>query len=257
MYTDSPQTLEITDVRTAVLRKIEEMIISGQIPANKKIQEEEIAGALGVSRTPVRDALHRLEETGMVQRIPRRGTFVRQIDPNEVEEIYTIRALLEGNAVRKAAENRTDNDLEVLRQITAQMKQALERGKMRDLVALNEQFHEWIAGFSGPLTKSLVSRFSYRISRYRAVAMTHNHRDQEAYSEHRRILAAIEKQSADDAEHEIIRHTSNGLRAIKGLFERYGPELPDAGFLERRLRSFGYSAGDDQQQAGGQPRGQS
>ena len=94
MRSEKIMELEYTDLRNAVYKKLEEMILSGEIKPKEKILENELAKKLGVSRTPIREALNKLEQKNLVVRIPHKGTYVREISLDEVEEIYIIRGLL-------------------------------------------------------------------------------------------------------------------------------------------------------------------
>src|SRR5687768_11444608 len=86
---------------------IREAIMDGRLEPGARLKEERLAQDLGISRTPVREALQRLNTEGLVQARPNRGTFVRAYEPAELDELYELRALLEGHAARRAAERLT------------------------------------------------------------------------------------------------------------------------------------------------------
>ena len=116
-----------------------EQIRSGTIRPGARLTETELAARLGVSRTPVREAIRRLEADGLVDHQPRSGAVVRQLAYPEIMELYEMRTVLEGTAARLSARAASPMELEALRSINAEMARAVEDAAR--LVRLNRQFH--------------------------------------------------------------------------------------------------------------------
>lgn len=130
---------------TLAHRELKRQIVSGEIAAGAKLNEGDIAAALGVSRGPVREAFLALDQAGLVRVEKNRGVFVRQVSLEEADEIYEVRAALEGLIGRLAARNIDPSQKLQLRAIIKKMK-ALERArKSEPYFALNVEFHDVLA----------------------------------------------------------------------------------------------------------------
>ena len=126
-------------------RELERQIISGEIAAGTKLNEADIAGLLGVSRGPVREAFRALDQAGLVRVEKNRGVFVRQVSLAEANEIYEVRAVLEGLIGRLAAKRIDAEQLEQLRGIVKKMAAHDRSRKAESYFALNVEFHELLA----------------------------------------------------------------------------------------------------------------
>ena len=132
-----PRTLK-EDV-TNVLRQ---MIIDGELAPDAELNQVGIANQLGVSRGPVREALGQLEQEGLVHSIPYKGVFVTSLTRRHVEELYSVRIVLETLAVERAIDRITEEDLANLNQIVEEMSVAAKAQNLQRLVGLDLEFHE-------------------------------------------------------------------------------------------------------------------
>ncbi len=137
-----------------------EEILMGRFGPGARITENEIAKAAAVSRTPVREALRRLEAEGLIQFVPNQGAFVRQLSMNEARHIFELRARLESYAARLAAENADERQARELSRLAEQQLHVSEtrrRGYLRRVAELNERFHELLlaAARSEPLRSAM------------------------------------------------------------------------------------------------------
>jgi DNA-binding GntR family transcriptional regulator len=126
------------DVETYVL----ELIRSGDVRPGERISEAEIARRLGISRTPVREAVARLLRDGVLEHAPRRGVFVPQPSAAQIEEVISLRAVLEGFAARRACTRLTPAELEQLRTVVEDGAQAARRGDWLTMEEKNAEFHD-------------------------------------------------------------------------------------------------------------------
>ena len=132
-----------------VQREVERMIVSGDIEAGARINEQHLARRLGVSRGPVREALRALERTGLVQSIANLGTFVRKVGIEEASEMYDMRAVVFGFACARLAERATEEQKEGLKALVREMDQAIEGPDPSGYYRLNLRFHDLIMEFAG------------------------------------------------------------------------------------------------------------
>jgi len=133
---------------TAAADLIREAIVDGRVSPGHRLKEEELAQQLGISRTPVREALLVLQAEGLVEAAPNRGSAVRAYDRRDLEEMYELRALLEGHAARRAASHRTEAHLDDLRASCERFATLLDDCHVPSLVGENTSFHETILAAS-------------------------------------------------------------------------------------------------------------
>lgn len=129
--------------------QIRELIISGRIDPGAHINENQLADMLEISRAPVREACRQLEKEGLVEITKNKGTFVKNIPPQEAVEIYEIRAALESLAVEKAAENADQSDLSLLERCVDELKAAAESKNVKAHFSAAIHFHQIISTISG------------------------------------------------------------------------------------------------------------
>ncbi len=201
---DLDQSLRPLQSETAYLRLCDE-IRSGALKPGARLTETEIAERLSISRTPVREAIRRLEAEGLVEHQPRTGAVVREIDYSETMELYEMRAVLEGTSARLAARAASPMELEELGAINSEMQAAI--ADPRALARLNRQFHT-------RLLDAARNRFLLRsmgaVNRTLTIlgpsAMEQVERAQEAVAEHRAVLDALIARDGERAEAAMRRH---------------------------------------------------
>lgn len=201
-----------------IVEDLEQKIIAGTLKPGQRIIEEALCKAYGVSRSPVREAFQILESQGFVVREPRRGISVATITPREAEQIYRIRASLEGLAMSLAVHGQTPKLLKKLKQMHQQMLQAAAMDNPAAYKRLNQGFHELVINACGsPRLIQLIRSFDKQTLRYR-LAVTHSPRWMTSSAQiHARIIAAFEAADAEAAER--IRR-----QAILGQIEQF-PEI--------------------------------
>ena len=152
---DAPQALAAIELRrtqslTAIVSKeLERMILSGEIKAGERLNEQVLATRLGVSRGPVREATRALERAGLVTVMVNQGVFVRQIGFDEAVEIYDVRAVVFGFACQRLAGRLSDAQAAELSELIAGMDEAMGRGDSKTYYELNLRFHDAIMTFAG------------------------------------------------------------------------------------------------------------
>jgi len=193
---------------TTVYRSLVDKLRSGLLEPGTRIREEDIAAELGVSRTPVREALARFQARGLAEATSY-GLVVTKLDRRQVNEVYAMRAVLEGSAARFAAENASAADLEAIRHAAATFDSQMDATA---LARANTLFHESIyqAARSDYLLRmlkdlndslALLPRTTFQIAE----------RSSEVRHEHAAIVSAIESRNADQAEHAAREHIHKAL----------------------------------------------
>lgn len=181
-----------------VFRALRDAIQEGRLPQGERLREEEVARRLGVSRTPVREALRRLEARGLVQEAPGRGLVVVELNKRQVIELYAMRKILEGAAARFAAQHASPGEGELLRRLAADCRDAPTPPKMAQS---NRAFHRAIyeAAHNRYLLQAL-SDLSDALALLPSTTFQERGRAQSAYVEHMKITEAIIAHDADAAE---------------------------------------------------------
>ncbi len=196
-------------------------IISGDIPAGARLNERQLADELGVSTTPLKEALRRLETEGLVATEPRRGVRVT-FDAGQAEEMALARAALEGMIARMAAQRIDNRSAGELERTIGQMTAATGAGDVEQLIALNEQFHDAIHVISGCryIQRLLVGQRVY-VHTARALILGDADERARALAEHRAIFEALANRDPDAAERAMRDHVVRSARQhVKIVFER-------------------------------------
>ena len=208
-----------TPVRTQVFRQLEKAILDGDLAPGTSLTEVKLSQELGVSRTPIREALMQLELEGLVKTTHNKGAVVVGISGGDVNDIYLIRTRIEGLAARRAAENISEEELSDLREIVELQEFYLGRGDSLQVGNLDQRFHEIVyeGSRSRPL-KQMLSLFHNYIQKARATSVRRG-RAQASTEEHRAILTALENHDGDAAERLMGVHVENARKSFFELME--------------------------------------
>ena len=196
-------------------------MVNGRYKEHEELKEIRIGKELGVSRTPVREALRQLELEGLVQIIPNRGAFVTGIQENDVRDIYAIRALLEGLCARWATEREENVYLAEFH---------AGKGHMEQMAELDNQFHHILYDACGSkmLEHQLIDYHSY-VMRIRRKTLSTIERSTASNKEHRAIMEAIRAGKADLAERLASEHMKNAYENMvkNRLYDIYKKDMED------------------------------
>lgn len=195
---------EVTDrfsLRGRVFHKIREDILSGRYREHEELKEATLGEELGVSRTPVREALRQLELEGLVTIVPNKGAYVTGITPKDIRDIYTIRSYLEGLCARWATEHITEKQLDELEEIVYLAEYNARKEKHEQLFEQDGRFHRILYEASGSkILIHVLSDFHNYVQQIRKTAYTSGDRSIRSVEEHKQILNAIRDKDADRAE---------------------------------------------------------
>jgi DNA-binding GntR family transcriptional regulator len=201
-----------------VANLVRDMILDGRLPAGERINEVRLSGELGVSRTPLREALSRLVNEGALQDLPRRGFFVRPLTAEEVRNIYPIRGILDPTALRLAGVPSGD----AMARLTKMNRELAACTDPVEIVRLDDRFHlELIAGCPNPVLVELIRQFMWRTRRYELGLQQRSVGMKGAVAAHQRILAALKRGDLDHACRELEGNMMRGQDPVlKWLAER-------------------------------------
>lgn len=203
----------------AVYVTLREAIVSGRLQPGERLGEEHLARSFGVSRTPVREAIRRLESENLASREGRRGAVVGGIGAYEVQDVYAVRAALDGLAARLAAARAYPADHARLRWLNDRLAEAAARHDVEVIAELSVQFHDALCEAAH---NAMLLRFARQIHdsirRFRDAPLSFDGRAEEAVAEHRRVLEAIEGGDAELAE-ELARKHMNQAGAFRRAVE--------------------------------------
>jgi DNA-binding GntR family transcriptional regulator len=203
-------------------RRLLEDIRSGTLSPGARLRETELAERLGISRTPVREAIRQLETDGLVIHLPRQGATIRSLDHAEVVELYEMRAVLEGTAARLAARAASDIELTELAALNSELESAPVGAAAREL---NRVFHRTLidAARNRFLIKSM-SALQKTLLILGPTTLADPDRARSAVAEHAAVLAALQARDGSRAEAAMRAHVEAALSArIRGM---RGRELP-------------------------------
>ncbi len=202
-------------LRNKVFKYIKSQIISGAYGPGETLLESKLADELGVSRTPIREAIRLLEMEGLVETTTKKGAIVLGISQQDVEDIYAIRQLVEGLAARWAAERLSAADLKELQKTYELMEFYAQKHEVEEIAELDNKFHQMIYEAAGSKILYLTLRNLHQyvqIARLKSLSM--QNRLPLTLSEHRAILEAFEAKDADAAEKAMTEHVRQAYQNI-------------------------------------------
>lgn len=223
----SAESADRYSLRGKVFHRLRDGILNGSYREFEELKEAAIAQELGVSRTPVREALRQLELEGLVQIIPNKGAYVTGITVKDVKDIYAIRSLLEGLCARWATEHISPAQMEEMEENIYLSEFHAGKGHAQQLTELDNRFHEILYEASNSkMLEHVLREFHEYVLRVRKQTLSDDARGVQSNQEHRRIMEAIKGQDADLAEQLANAHIRNAYTNMvkRGLYEAYNEE---------------------------------
>ena len=216
-HDDEENAGDAVDVAYQAIRRA---IIEGTYPAGARLPEEELSERIGVSRTPVRQALRQLEHQGHVELRPRRGAWVSSWTAEDIAEVYGVRAQLESYGARIAAQKIGALELRHLEENCLRMEaleDARQEGYLDELGELNNEFHASLLSATG--NRRLMTSLAAIVETPLILRVYHSYDEEhrlEALRHHREILAALTKRDGEWAEAAMRIHILSGRRGLLG-----------------------------------------
>lgn len=194
-------------LREVVCETLRDAIRKGVLQPGERLMEIQLAEELGVSRTPVREAIRKLELDGYVIMMPRRGTYVANLSIRDVNEVFEIRTSLDSLASGLAAERITDEELERLQRLLVTIGGYIEEGDISQIVKTDTEFHDLLYQASrNTRLVGIINNLREQVTRFRATSMSFPGRLQATLEEHRRIVEAIAQGDVREAQQAAEEH---------------------------------------------------
>jgi len=203
-------------LREQVYRKLKESILNVMLEPNKRLIEEKLAAEMGTSRTPVREAIQKLEKEGLICKLPRGGFAVNVISDDDIEEVFGIRSVLEGYAGYLATLRATNDDLRAMETIVKKQEACLDNGETDEIIRLNTDFHDIL--YKCAKSKKLVTIINDLrdfIYRYRILILRYEGMATIAIQDHKEMITLMKAKNARQVEKLVRKHIIRGMGLIK------------------------------------------
>ena len=200
--------------------KLKQAVVRGDFPPESHLVENNIAAALGISRTPVREAIHKLEREGLLKRFPGGGFFVVSLTRQDIEETFGIRGVLESYAAKVAALRHKEKELLPLEAKIDQYQHCLDEDRMEELTLINTEFHDLLYGLSrSPKLIRLINELCDPVYRFRKVLLNLEEMARRSNEDHKLMIAHIRERDADEVEKLVREHILRGREVILRHFD--------------------------------------
>ncbi|MBL8588205.1 MAG: GntR family transcriptional regulator [Methylobacteriaceae bacterium] len=200
----------------AVLNQLRDMIIEGKLPPGMRINEGQVGASLGVSRTPLREAIKTLASEGLVEILPAKGAVVRRFSEGDIAEILAVLKVLEQAAARLACGRAPEAEIAAIADLHARMMQLYESGDRLAYFKLNQAIHSAIVRASGNATLAQThEQLQARIRRIRFVGNEKPERWAGAVAEHEEMIAALVARDGDRLVEVLGRHLDQTMERVR------------------------------------------
>lgn len=212
-------------LRDVVFQTLRTAILSGKLEPGERLMELHLAHQLGVSRTPVREAIRKLELEGLVITIPRRGAVVAQITQTDLEDVLEVRCALEELAVRKACRNMKEKQFEELRKAAQRFEQSVAAGDLMASAQADVEVHELISEATGNRRLiQILNNIRSQVYRYRLENLKNKASHPDLIREHTQLVRALMDRDEEAAAQIIRIHIGNQRNAIIQNLQSKAPE---------------------------------
>ncbi|MDI6600379.1 MAG: GntR family transcriptional regulator [Thermoanaerobacteraceae bacterium] len=194
-------------LRDLVFEYMKESIISGEFKPGERLMEVQLASKLGVSRTPIREAIRKLELEGLVIMVPRKGAYVSDLSQKDILEVFEVRTALEGLAASLAAERMSNEELHMLTNIMEKFRECVDKSDENGIIEADTEFHNLI--FQTTRNDRLIqinNNLQEQLKRFRIRYLETYKRPNKLIPEHEKIVEAIKKRTPETARKAAERH---------------------------------------------------
>jgi len=199
-----------------VAEKLREQIFAHELAPGSWLDEQNLAVAFGISRTPMREAIKVLASEGLVTTKMNKGAYVTEVDRRDLEQIFTVLSLLEGQAAKETAMKATEDQLTQLDNLHHRLEKAAADRDTGQFFEINVKFHELIQEIAGnKWMNGVIEDLRKVLKLQRRDSLSRNGRLMSSLIEHREILQAILKRDPQEAELSMRKHLARGLEATK------------------------------------------
>jgi DNA-binding GntR family transcriptional regulator len=194
-------------LREIVYEELRNLILTGKIKPGTRMMEIELAEDMGVSRTPIREAIRKLEKEGLVVIEPRKGAYASEVSVKDMEDILEVRANLEGLAAYLAAERMTEAEKKALDEVKIKFREAVNEGNMPEMISYDTKFHHMIVEASrNNHLIHMVEQLQELVLRFRYIYYKDFKRAEDMIPEHKQIFEEIVSGNGANARFEAFNH---------------------------------------------------
>lgn len=198
-----------------VFEHLRSAIVRGELMPGQRLVESRIADLLDISRTPVREAIHKLEREGFLNKLPKGGFVVKGLTREDIEETFGIRSVLESYAARLAALNHRPEDLALLEAKIDEYQRCLDQGRLEALTTVNTDFHDMLYALSrSPRLVKMINGLRDQIYRFRQIILRDRALARTSNQDHREMIRLIKAGDADGVERLVRDHILRGQLAV-------------------------------------------
>lgn len=213
--------LEKSTYHVKVADMLRDLIMTGKLKEGDKINENVLCETLGVSKTPLREALRVLSAEGLIRLVPHHGSFVTKPTFKEIAEMFDVMSLLEGYCARAACAKMTPKDFAKLENLHAKLEENFERHDQEEYIRINNQYHSLVQKIAGNRTlNQIVDGLRKKILLYRFQSLNLSERFEHSIGEHRDLLEAFRRRDHTGAENLMRKHLQNQSKALEKLVEQ-------------------------------------
>ncbi|KIX11805.1 hypothetical protein X474_22275 [Dethiosulfatarculus sandiegensis] len=215
-YTMSEKISRHPRLNEVAYKELKEKIITGEFLPGFRLKEEFLVKMFGISKTPIKLAIAKLEQDGLVVTLPRRGSYVSEINEETIKEIFSLREVLYSLAVKLAVSNISDEDFAKLEKVHLSMADDIENISLKDYIQGDNLFHHMIIEYSGNrLLRECLNPIINRIEMLKYQSALSKERRKQACREHAKIVDAFRKNNPRAAETAMKEHLDNSMNAVK------------------------------------------
>ncbi|MBW2610096.1 MAG: GntR family transcriptional regulator [Deltaproteobacteria bacterium] len=212
--------LEKKTLHEEIADTLRDLIIKGELQEGDKINENELCAAMGISKTPLREALRVLSVEGLVQLVPNRGSYVAKPTFEEIKEMFDVMSALEGLCARTAAEKMSDKDLSHLEKLHNKLEEKYESRDLKGYLRYNDIYHSFLQDLAGNTTlNQMIKGLRKKILLYRLQSLALPERLDHSIKEHRELIKIFRKRDSERAEGLMRKHLKAQCDAIEKLRE--------------------------------------
>ena len=211
---------EYLPLRDVVFNTLRQAILKGELAPGERLMEIQLAEKLGVSRTPIREAIRKLELEGLVLMIPRKGAEVAKISEKSLRDVLEVRRSLEELAIELACQRMSEEDMDELERVQGNFRNAIAKGEAMTIAETDEQYHD--QGTGNDKLVQMLNNLREQMYRYRLEYIKDEDKRQVLLVEHEHILKALRNRNIADAKNAAREHIDNQeITVSRNIKERF------------------------------------
>lgn len=208
-------------LRDVVFQTLREAILKGDLKPGERLMELQLASKLGVSRTPIREAIRMLQQEGLAVTVPRRGAEVAKMTEKDMEDVLLIREALEILAVQLACDNITKEQISLLEEEVSEFERVIRTGDIKLIAQTDIDFHDIIYNAAGnPRLMSMLNHLREQIYRYRIEYLKDEKNYPRLIEEHRQIIEGLKRRKKDYVAEMMKNHMINQANEVRNIIRR-------------------------------------